>query len=87
MEIGPMNLLNHLKLALIRRREFLKVRAELESYSERELMADLRLNRSAIPAVAAEAADQRVAALVQSHPEYRRAWEWHGRQAGARHAG
>jgi hypothetical protein len=87
MEIGPMNLLNHLKLALIRHRAFRKVSAELESYSERELMADLRLNRSAIPAIAAEAADQRVAALVRSHPEYRRAWEWHSRQAGAGYAG
>jgi hypothetical protein len=60
-----MDLLNYLKLALIRRRAFLKASAELESYSERELMADLRLNRSAIPAIAAEAADQRVAAFVQ----------------------
>ena len=82
-----MNLLNHLKLALLRRRAFRKVSAELESYAERELMADLRLNRSAIPAIAAEAADQRVAALVRSHPEHRRAWECHGRQAGAGYAG
>jgi hypothetical protein len=82
-----MDLFNHLKLALLRHREFLKVSAELESYSERELMADLRLNRSAIPAIAAEAADQRVAALVQSHPEHRRAWEWHGRQARAGYPG
>src|SRR3954454_20364988 len=87
LEIGPMDLLNHLKLALLRHREFRKVSAELESHSERELMADLRLNRSAIPAIAAEAADQRVAALVQSHPEYRRAWEWHDRQAGAGYPG
>ena len=78
-----MNLLHHLKLALIWRREFRKVSAELESYSERELMADLQLNRSAIPAIAAEAADQRVAALVRSHPAYSRAWRWHGRQARA----
>ena len=78
-----MNLLHHLKLALLRRRAFRKVSAELESHAERELMADLRLNRSAIPAIAADAADQRVAALVRSHPECRRAWEWHGRQAGA----
>ena len=82
-----MNLLNHLKLALLRRRAFRKVSAEFESYAERELMADLRLNRSAIPAIAAEAADQRVAALVRSHPEDRRAWEWHGRQAGAGYTG
>jgi hypothetical protein len=82
-----MDLLNYLKLALIRRRAFLKASAELESYSERELMADLRLNRSAIPAIAAEAADQRVTAFVRSHPEYRRAWEWHGRQAGAGYPG
>ncbi len=82
-----MNLLHHLKLALLRRRAFRKVSAELESHAERELMADLRLNRSAIPAIAAEAADQRVAALVRSHPEHRRAWRWHGRQARAGYAG
>src|SRR5687768_2127656 len=49
-----------LELARRRRREFRKVRAELESYSERELMSDLRLTRSDIPAIAAQAAEERV---------------------------
>jgi len=50
-----MNLLKHVGLALLRRRECRRVRAELETYSERELSADLRLNRSDIPDVAAGA--------------------------------
>ena len=50
-----MNLLKHIEHALLRQRECRRVRAELETYSERELNADLRLNRSDIPALAAEA--------------------------------
>ena len=50
-----MNLLNHVEHALRRRRECRRVRAELETYSERELSADPRLNRSDIPDLAAEA--------------------------------
>src|SRR3954452_7269970 len=50
-----MNLLKHIGHALLRRRECRRVRAELETYSERELSADLRLNRSDIPALAAQA--------------------------------
>ena len=50
-----MNLLKRIGHALLRRRECRRVRAELETYSERELNADLRLNRSDIPALAAEA--------------------------------
>jgi hypothetical protein len=42
-----------LRLAWLRRREYLRVRAELETYSARELAADLRLNRSDIPELAA----------------------------------
>ena len=68
-----MNLLEHVELALLRHREYRKVRAELETYSERELNADLRLNRSGIPELATEAGDERVAALVRAHPEYRAA--------------
>ena len=70
-----MDLFKRVELALIRRREYRRLRAELESYSERELSADLRLSRSDIPEVAAEAADQRVAAFVRARPEYREAWE------------
>ena len=68
-----MNLLRSIELALLRQREYRKARAELETYSERELNSDLRLNRSDIPALAAEAAEQRVAAFGRSHPTYRRA--------------
>ena len=41
-----------LRLAWQRRRAYLKTRAELETYSARELAADLRLNPSDIPAIA-----------------------------------
>ena len=76
-------------LARLWRGEFLRVRAELEANSGRELMADLRLTRSEIPEIAAEAADRRVAAFVRAHPEHRReAHRWRGRQAvGVGHAG
>ena len=50
-----MNLLKHVEHALLRRRECRRVRAELGTYSERELNADLRLNRSDILDLAAEA--------------------------------
>jgi hypothetical protein len=50
-----MNLSKRIGLALLRRRECRRVRAELETYPERELNADLRLNRSDIPDLAAEA--------------------------------
>jgi uncharacterized protein YjiS (DUF1127 family) len=50
-----MNLLKRIEHALLRRRECRRVRAELETYSERELNADLRLSRSDIPDLAARA--------------------------------
>ena len=50
-----MNLLKHIEHALRRQRECRRVRAELETYSERELSADLRLDRSDIPDLAAQA--------------------------------
>lgn len=61
-----------LELASMRRREQAKVAAELGTYSERELMGDLRMNRSEIPDVAAAEADHRVAAFVRANPDYRR---------------
>src|SRR4051794_1294075 len=54
-EIIAMNLSKRIGHALLRRRERRRVRAELETYSERELNADLRLSRSDIPDLAAEA--------------------------------
>lgn len=71
-----MNLLHHLKLASIWRREYRRVLAEFASYSDRELSADLRLHLSDTPGIAAEAADQHVAAFVRDNPAYRDALAW-----------
>jgi uncharacterized protein YjiS (DUF1127 family) len=69
-----MNILRSLELAWLRHGEYRKARAELDSYTERQLNSDLRLNRSDIPDIAAEAADARVADFVCANPEYRDAW-------------
>jgi uncharacterized protein YjiS (DUF1127 family) len=69
-----MNILRSLELAWLRHSEYRKARTELDSYSERQLNSDLRLNRSDIPDIAAEAADARVAEFVRANPEYRQAW-------------
>ena len=58
-----MNLFTQLKLALAWHREFNRVRAELESHSQRQISGDLRLNLSDAPDVAAKAADEHIAAL------------------------
>ncbi len=67
-------------LARLWRREFRKARTELESYSERELESDLRINLSDIPEIAAEAAEQSVAAFVRSHSDYGKVRGWPGRR-------
>jgi len=77
--LGPdrrlvMNILRSLELAWLRHGEYRKARAELDSYTERQLNSDLRLNRSDIPDIAAEAAEARVAEFVRANPEYRDAW-------------
>jgi uncharacterized protein YjiS (DUF1127 family) len=51
--IGGLGLTTRLRQALKQRRAYLKTRAELETYSARELAADLRLSRSDIPEFAA----------------------------------
>ena len=51
--IGGLGLTRRLRESLQQRRACLKTRAELETYSARELAADLRLNRSDIPEFAA----------------------------------
>ncbi len=51
--IGGLGLAGRLTQALQQRCAFLKTRTELETYSARELAADLRLNRSDIPELAA----------------------------------
>lgn len=45
------------------RAQFERTRKELEAYSDDELVTDLRLNRSDIPRIAAEAADRWLAEL------------------------
>lgn len=74
-----------LNLELVWRRAYRRVRAELSTYSNQELMADLRLNRSDIDSIAAEGADEQVARFVAAHPGYRRVghgWAIFGRAAG-----
>jgi hypothetical protein len=80
--IGATGLAERIGLALLWRREFRRVRDELGCYSERELTADLRLSPSEVPAIAAEAADQRVAALGRRGA----AWRSRGHEAGITHA-
>ena len=46
---GAMDLTSRIRLAWQRQRAYRKARAELETYSDRELAADLRLNRADIP--------------------------------------
>ena len=75
------------ELALVRRREFVKVRAELRTYAGRELMADLRLAPSEIPEVAAEAADLRAYAFVRGRARPGEALVRQARPAGAGYAG
>jgi hypothetical protein len=80
--IGATGLAERNGLALLRRREFRSVRAELGCYSERELTADLRLSPSEVPALAAEAADEYVAASGRRGA----AWRSRGHEAGITHA-
>jgi uncharacterized protein YjiS (DUF1127 family) len=62
-----------IQLRLLWRRAFRQVRAELRSYSPRELMTDLRLSPAEIDDTAAVSADERVAAFVAANPAFRRA--------------
>ena len=62
-----------LRLELVWRRSFRQLRTELGSYSERELMSDLRLTRAEIDEVAAEGADERLQAYIAADPALRRA--------------
>ncbi len=54
-----MTFLKQIRLALVRRRAYREACAELDTYSERELNADLGLSRSNIPDIAREAAERR----------------------------
>lgn len=48
------------------RAQYERTRKELESYRDDELLADLRINRSDIPQIAAEAADRWLAELERN---------------------
>lgn len=63
MRILTVNFLKNLGLAWLQYREFRKVLAELESYSDRELASDLRIDRADFVRIAYEAAEQHVARL------------------------
>jgi uncharacterized protein YjiS (DUF1127 family) len=63
--IDATGLPERVEAALAGRREFRRVRRELAAYSERELMADLRLVPSEIRDVAAEAAAMRAAEFAR----------------------
>lgn len=56
-----MAILDTIRLAWLHRREFNRVLAELETYTDRELISDLRVDRADFRHIAAEAADQLVA--------------------------
>ena len=71
-----LNLIDRFKIALAWRREYLRVYAELDSYTQREMKADLGLNRSDIPTIAAMAADQYVTRFVRPQPAS--GWGWQG---------
>ena len=60
------------RLRLVWRSAYNQVRAELQTYSPRELMADLRYSRSEIDDLATEGADERVAAFIAANPSFRR---------------
>jgi hypothetical protein len=63
-----MELLRTVQRRLLRHRTFRAVLAELESYSDRELMSDLRLTRANLPRLAHEEAARRGARAQASHP-------------------
>lgn len=75
------------ELALVRRREFVRVRAELEAYSDRELLTDLRLVPSEIGQVAAEAAAMRADEVAQGRRRRHDVFGWGSRPAGAGYGG
>lgn len=56
-----MNVFESIKLAWLQYREFNRVLAELESYTDRELIGDLRIDRADFVRIAYEAAEQHVA--------------------------
>ncbi len=80
METGIMDLIKRIQLFRIRQREYRRVRAELETYSPRELMSDLRISPSDVHDIAREAADAQVELFVRTNPDYRAAQGWRRRE-------
>jgi hypothetical protein len=75
LAFAPVRRLAHqLELRAVWRRAYNRVQAELETYSDRELLADLLPPRSDFPTLAAAAGDQAVAEFLRQHGEYREAW-------------
>jgi uncharacterized protein YjiS (DUF1127 family) len=64
---GATDLARRIRLTWQRERAYRRARAELETYSDRELAADLRLNRSDIPSSpAAEPIDRHRGAMTST---------------------
>ena len=61
-----------LALELVWWRAYRRIHGELATYSDRELMADLRLSRSDIDGIAVEGADAAQVEFVRAHPAHRR---------------
>lgn len=59
------------RLGEVRRAAYGRARAELDSYSDRDLYQDLRIDRAQIHDLAVEEAELAVAAFVRAHPEHR----------------
>lgn len=81
--VGAAGLARRVERARIWRREFSRVRDELSTYSERELAADLLINRSAIGELATRAADERLAAFLGSPTERRDDGRWWAHEPAA----
>jgi hypothetical protein len=71
--IADSGLSRRLQLGRVRRREYRRIQRELMSYTDRELLADLRRTRSEVEDIALEGAERAVAAFVAAHPDYRQA--------------
>jgi uncharacterized protein YjiS (DUF1127 family) len=69
-----LNIIDRIKISLAWHRQYRRVYAELDSYTQREMKADLGLNRSDIPEIAAMAADQYIDQFVRPQPALQ--WVW-----------
>lgn len=63
-----MNIFKSIGLAWLQYHEFRKVLAELESYTDRELASDLRIDRADFVRIAYEEAENRVAQYRAERP-------------------